>query len=324
MRYEEIFSIFSSEKWRVVREDDTLKATKGGYGFHGSVLFHLGLLVVFIAVVVSSITRFSAELLLTEGFPMKLGKDAFVKIYKNRWLSEVPSSVVELKRFVPSYEKGKFAKDFSAELSIDGARKDVHVNKPADMGGFQLSLHRFGFAPSFKVTDEKGREVLNATVNLVVVGGKEDSFLIPNTPYLIYTEFFPDFFYDNGRFGSRSIVPKNPVFLLRMTSNGRELGRNFVRLGDTVDIGGLYIKFDALNYWVDLIVGRDYGLWIFAAGFGMGVLGLALRFVFPDKQMEISITGNKALIKGWTKYFPDFFEEEIRRIVEKLQNQRLS
>jgi len=144
----EISSLLSSEKWSVVRKNDSLVADKGGFGFWGSILFHLGLLTVFVAVVVSSLTQFSAELLLTEGFPVRLGKDAFVKIYKSRGLSAIPSSLIELKRFVPFYEKDRFAKDFSAELLIDDIQKDVHVNRPIKIGGFQLSLHRFGFSPS--------------------------------------------------------------------------------------------------------------------------------------------------------------------------------
>ncbi len=315
---EEVVSLLASLKWSVLRKDGVVMATKGGFGFWGSILFHAGLLLVFVAVSVSAITQFNAELLLTEGYPVTLSPDAFVKIHKKNGMASLPPAVLELKRFVPRYEQDRFATDFSAEILMDGMPKKIQVNSPVETSGFQLSLHRFGFSPSFLITDERGREILNATINLVIVGGKEDSFAIPGTSYVIHTEFFPDFYAEQGRYGSRGILPKNPVFLMRVLSEGRETGRGLVPLGQTVRIGNLTIKSDGLSYWVDLIVGRDYGIWIFTLGFAAGILGLACRFAVPDKHLEVRIEGDKLCLKGWSKYFPAFFEEELKKILNKI------
>jgi cytochrome c biogenesis protein ResB len=320
IQLEDIKSMLSSEKWSITEEDNHLVAKKGKAGFWGSLLFHLGLLIVFIAGVISSLTRFNAELLLTEGFPVMLREESFVKIYKNNSILSIPPSIIELKKFIPLYEKGIYAKDFSAKISIDGVERELRVNRPIDIGGFQLSLHRFGFSPYFRITENNGKELLNANINLVVIGGKEDSFTIPDTFYVIYTKFFPDFFSKNGRVGSRGIVPKNPVFFLRIFYDNKELGRGMVKLGSTITIDELNISFKDLNYWVDLIVSKDYGVWLFSIGLAIGIFGLIMRFILPDKQLKINVVGNRVYIKGWTKYFPSFFEDEINKVLEKISN----
>lgn len=315
---EKAVSLLSSAQWSVTRKDGLVTAAKGGFGFWGSILFHAGLLMIFVAVAVSALTQFNAELLLTESFPVTLGPAAFVKIHKKNGLASLPPAVLELKRFVPRYEQDRFATDFSAQLLIDGFPRDVHVNKPVEINGFQLSLHRFGFSPSFRITDRHGSEILNANINLVVVGGKEDSFAVPDTSYVIHTEFFPDFYAEKGRYGSRSVIPKNPVFLISVASESRETERKLVPLGETVTAGDLTINFNGLNYWIDLIVGRDYGIWILAAGLAAGVLGLALRFGIPDKELEARFEGDTLYLTGWSKYFPAFFQDEMDELLKKM------
>ncbi len=318
---ERAVALLSAARWSVTRRDSLITAAKGGFGFWGSILFHAGLLAILVAVTVSALTQFNAELLLTEGFPVTLGPDAFVKVHKKNGLASLPPAVLELKRFVPRYERDRFATDFSAQLLIDGSPKDIHVNKPVDIDGFQLSLHRFGFSPSFRITDRSGKEIVNANVNLVIVGGAEDSFRIPDTGYTIHTRFFPDFSADGGRYGSRGPLPRNPVLLLSVSSGDRQTDWRAVPLGQTVMIGDLHVGFSGLSYWIDLIVGRDYGIWILAAGLSAGVLGLAVRFGAPHKELAVRFEGNTVYLTGWTKYFPAFFQAEMDELLKMLEEQ---
>ncbi len=317
MGIRDIASLLSDQKWALREQANGLIADKGVSGFWGSVLFHAGLLLMFVAVVVSARTRFNAELLLTEGFPVQLGSEAFVKIYKSNGLASLPQATIELKRFVPTYERDIYKKDFSALLSVNGESREVHVNRPVEIGDFQLNLHRFGFAPSFRIADQAGREVLNATVNLVLADGASDSFLVPGTLYEVRAQFFPDFFSDGGKSRSRSALPKNPVFLLTVKHMGQQIGKGLIRLGDASEIGGLTITFDGLNYWTDMIVSKDHGVWLFAWSFVLIVLGLTVRFALPDKQLFITVSGKDITIKGWCKYYPSFFEDEVKTLLEK-------
>ncbi len=314
---EEIGALLASERWRVTRSGGSVTADKGSFGFWGSIVFHLGLLLIFVAVVISSLTQFNAELLLTEGFPVRLGRDTFVKIYKGNGLASLPPATVLLRKFTSEYENDVYEKDFAAHLLIDGKEREVHVNRPADIGDFQIALHRFGFAPSFRITDSTGKEILNATINLVLAGGQEDSFRIPGTPYEVQARFFPDFATEGKRIGSRTPVPNNPVFLLRVTEQGRETGEGLIGLNRTETIGGLTITFDGLNYWADMIVSRDYGLWFFAGSVFLIVLGLAVRFGLSDKQLVVTAGEGRISIRGWCKYYPMFFEDQVQRIIDK-------
>lgn len=306
-------AVLAARCWRTVRNGEGLSARKGGWGWWGSILFHAGLLLLMAAGVLSAFTRFNGELLLTEGFPVVLGRGAFVAPPEGRRVA-LPPETVELRRFIPTYAQGRFAEDFEARVAVNGKEHGLHVNRPLAIGAFQLNLNRYGFAPTFRITDASGRELLNATLELAVVGGEKDSFAIPGTPYRVETRFFPDFVAKGGEIGSQSPLPRAPVFWLTLSANGKRLGRTLVRLGRQEALGPLTVRFSGLAYWVDLFVTRDDGLWLFVAGFIAGLFGLAVRFLLPDKELTVTVAEDLVTLTGWTRYCPAFFADELARL----------
>lgn len=253
-------------------------------GFFGSVVFHSGILTIIFAGVVSMLTLFSGELLLAEGYPTPLGREGFLKIWREPTLmkSGLPRGMVTLESYKSVYA-GNSPVDYEARLILEmngAVRKEVvKVNKPLYISGFQYTLNRYGFSPGFMVQDEKGNTLMDAFINLVIVEGDEDYFEIPGTGAKLYVRFFPDFEMTKNGPGSKSRLPDNPVAAVKVKLGNQESRFRLIKKGEKAYIMGYNITFDDLKYWNHFLVNRDMGLPFLVVGVFLLTGGLIVRFV---------------------------------------------
>lgn len=261
-------------------------------GFWGSMVFHAGLLTVILAGVVSMLTLFSGEILLTEGFPASLGKEGFLKVWREPVFGvKIPEGRITLKGFKSIYQ-GNFPVDHESRVSIerDGtiAEATIKVNAPLLVNDIQYTLNRYGFSPAFVVEDEKGKILLDAFINLVVVGGVEDSFDIPEAGARVFVRFFPDFVMTKDGPITKSKLPNSPVVALKVGRDGRESKFILIKKGSKVEIMGLKFTFADLRYWNHFLVSRDKGRPVLAVGLFFLVSGLIIRFLTMERKREMS------------------------------------
>lgn len=270
--------------------DRLVKTRKKSIGFWGSMLFHAGLLTIIVAAVVTKLTLFEAELLLTEGYPMSLGKEGFLTVGRDPLAGiYFPEGKITMTKFKSIYE-GQFPVDHEALIKLEMEGKvstlSIKVNQPMKVDELQYSLNRYGFAPAFVVKDGSGKILLDAFINLVVVGSEEDSFEVPGADAVVDVIFLPDFeMTDDGPL-SRSSLPNNPVVALRVRKGGLETKYLHVKMGESGNLMGLEISFPEVKYWAHILVSRDKGVPLFMVGFLLGVCGLIVRYVRMLKKEE--------------------------------------
>lgn len=260
-------------------------------GFLGSITFHAGLLTIIIAGVVSMLTLFSGELLLAEGYPTPLGREGFLKIWRDPILMkrELPKGMVTLESYKSVYV-GNSPVDHEAKLilEMDGAVRNevVKVNNPLYLNGFQYTINRYGFSPGFVVQDDKGNTLLDAFINLVIVEGDEDYFEIPETGAKIYVRFFPDFEMTKNGPVSKSRLPNNPVAAVKVKMGNQESKFRLLKKGEKAFVMGYNITFDDLKYWNHFLVNRDKGQPFLVFGVFLLTGGLIVRFVTMINKKE--------------------------------------
>lgn len=297
---------------------------KGDRGILGSILFHIGIDLLLIGAVVSVFTRYNGRLMLTEGFEVEPEK--VLAEMKMDVDTDFPYKKMLLESFETVYREGSFPVDHTAivglvDRSNDINRETIKVNQPLKTGGYQLSLDRSSFSPRFIVTERNGKEVVDAYVNLVLPGiDKSDYFDLPGTGIRIDATFFPDFFMEGNRPGSRSVIPNNPVFLLEFYRAGEKVGSGLLPLNKRMDFddGRYTIQFADLKTWILLSVSRDSGLPLVAAALFIIVLGLVVRFMLNEKRVWVVINKEGSYMGGRAGYFPALYEEELKRLSEKL------
>lgn len=260
-----------------------VKTKKKGMSFWGSILFHAGLLIIIVASVVTMMTLFEGEFLLTEGYTYSLGRDGYLKVSREPMTGiELPKGTITMTRYRNIYH-GEVPIDHEATVMLEreGNReiRFIKVNEPLQIDDIHYTLNRYGFAPAFVIRDDKNTLLLDAFVNLEVVAGKEDSFEIPGKNIRIVVRFFPDFEMTKDGPVNKSRLPNNPVAAVKVVNGDIETKFRHVGIGNEVEMMGLKITFPELKYWAHVLVNRDRGEPLFFLGFILAVGGLIVRFL---------------------------------------------
>ncbi len=304
---------------------------RGQAGFVGSIAFHVGLLFVLVGAAASSLTRWNGEILITEGFPAPLAPSAMHNVSRREGFPDLTGYSLSIRDFMADYSLQGTPVDFAALLSVVHAgspvrEAPVRVNQAFRWRDFQLTLHRYGFAPEIVATDPAGkRHVESVNVLQVLPPGREDAVPIPDGGEL-RVRLYPDYATIQGRPASRSLRPLRPVIVFRwLDTEGGELATGRVARGETVTSGGYAVAFPALSYWAGFRVSRDRGLAFFALGSLVGAIGLALRLAFPDQSVRLEWAacdnGARLRVLASTRFFPALHEEQVERLVASLKGE---
>ena len=307
-------------------DEATVVATRGAGGFAGSIVFHLGLLVVMVGVAVSARTRVNGEVMLVEGFPLALGPGTVARATRPDALIPLVGVTAAVRDFTATYERGFMPVDFAAILEVrregTGHPEVVRVNEGVSAEGFQLTLHRYGFAPELEVTGADGRRLADGVAILrLVPPGTEDGLPLGDGSEL-QLALYPDHVARGGAPATRSMYPIAPVLAIRHLVGGKEVARGLVPRGEAATIGALRVSFRGLRYWADFMLARDGGLWWIAAGGALVALGLGLRFMLDPQLVRVAAAaspgGTHLDILVSARYFPALNAERARGLEKGL------
>ena len=266
-----------------------IRTKKKDIGFWGSMVFHAGLLSIIVAAMITKVTLFEGEVLLTEGFDFPLGREGYIRIDREPESGiTLPEGTITMTKYKNIYQ-GDFAIEHIANVSIKRGdttlERVIKVNHPLEIDDLQYTLNKYGFTPAFVVKDQEGNVLVDAFINLVVITGKEDSFQIPGKNTMFYVRFHPDFEMTEDGPTSRSRIPNNPVVAVKVKSWGKETKFHHIKLGESANIMGYNIAFPELKYWAHFLVKRDHGIPVFIVAFFLVVGGLCIRFLTMERKV---------------------------------------
>lgn len=319
-------SFLSKGRWEISREKNTdlmvISGQKGMSGFWGSVAFHAGLVCCFLAGPVTTLTGFSGELTVTEdvSLPLKAG----IVAHKGYDAAIIPEAQVQVNHLRGEYFQGQYRYDFGGELALTDNLGSHHipfaVNTPASYRGYQFSLNEYGNAPRL-VLERDGGTLFDYYLNLKHPEGGDYFELEPGVRALVM--FFPDFFRQGDKIGSRSRRPNNPVTLVRIFRGDREVFKGLFKPGDEEIWEGNRIRVPDYRHWVTLNVTKEQGVLLLMLGSLLGGAGLLARFLSNERRIDFEIfpmgeeTGFK--VWGYSRYYPAFLEKEVLEIAQKIK-----
>jgi cytochrome c biogenesis protein len=319
---ERIKGILSKGRWeRTVEQEGgsvIISGQKGMSGFWGSIVFHVGLIICFFAGPVTALTTFRGQFVVPEDLSMPLREGMASHVGKS--LSTLPDLSVKVHDFSAEFFEGRFKYDFRGMLTFTDEyhEKDVPfaVNEPVDYRGYQFSLHEFGYSPHVIIKKE-GRDVFDFYLNLRHPE-KGDNFDIVGEDMRAFVMFFPDFFREGSTVGSRTRRLDNPVTMIKLHRDGREVFKGLFKFGDSEHFEGYTITVADYRHWVNLVVVREAGMHVVIVGFVIGVAGLFVRFLSNERRLEFELSprGELTMIKvsGYSRYYPEVVQmaETIR------------
>jgi cytochrome c biogenesis protein len=168
-------------------EEPWLSAEKGYLREAGNLLFHLALLGVLVSVALGGLFGYKADRLLVQGSTFADTQSDLDEFFPGRFVSAADLSpfVITLDRFDASYissgpQRGQPA-SFDAQVSYAAypggpTRTDnLEVNRPLSVDGAKVYLIGHGYAPVFRVTDERGQVVYDQATPFI--SGASGNFL---------------------------------------------------------------------------------------------------------------------------------------------------
>lgn len=290
----------------------------GERGWWGSMVMHLGLLVLLVAGLTSSVTRFSGTMVLAEGQQVRDEAAAYYTIAESpRFGSAFTGAELGLHSMDFTYDGGTIV-DAVAWMTRLGEPRDVpvRVNYPLRAKGKSYLLSETGLAAELRVA--QGTETLaEGVVNLGkrVPEGYADEFPLPDGRTLVATAV-PDRAIAPGSTAEHVYILTNPVVRFGMQ------GLPPVELapGQNGEIGGLSVTVASVRRWTSFNVRADKGLPIAYVGFALVLFGTIARWLDPEVRLTLDISADGSSARMWhvSRYGTASAERAVARVEKAL------
>jgi cytochrome c biogenesis protein ResB len=263
----------------------------------GSLVMHVGILLVLIAGVLSGLTRFDGRIALTEGQTLPDAPGSYLRAPSlPRLGAAFGASTVRLDSLRAQYDGSAITQAFAQLTFADGASsstQEVSVNSPARWRGKSYLLLKGGHAVRLGATSMAGEQLFpDAVVRLgdKIEGGYGDTVMLANGRKLEIATFADA---SNPKAAAEQPLRlADPVVTLRVAG-----GKDVVHLrpGSVGQVDGVEVKVSDVRLWNEFAVKADRATPVAYAAFAVMVLGAAVRFGFarrrPDSAMSTSEGG---------------------------------
>lgn len=308
-----------------------VRGEKGDVGVWGSVLFHIGILLIMAAVVLTTSASFEASVKLTEGQAFDARVDKYGVKKAGRWYSPPSQPLTfRLKRVEADYDvNGSTTVASIVEPTLEGRASrflepsPVYISHGLHYAGMTIHQGRaIGYAPLVVVLNAAGKPLLQGYLQLTTVEGSQSSsfvdyFTLKDKDARIDVELLPDAVYRNGAYVSRSGTLKSPVLHAIMHEHGKLVLDRFIPATRNVSAGGYTVFFGGVRRWSQLDISDAPGVPVLVAGSLLGLLGLALRLLYVRRRIVVVLRqpdraqAVKVDVGGSSEKFQRLFEEEL-------------
>lgn len=323
-------SLFRGEGYQVRVDGLELFACKHRSGLLGSILFHLGLVILLAGFLVNNLWGYKGAMLLPERVPLKLPED--LQVEKQGWFFRPPQSLfVGLDKF--SYQSGtRDSKEPEIQpealLRFSDERNQwsraIKINYPIDAGGLSWRYLDSGYSVLLNLSSPDGL-VVNDYANIASHNGEAWYDVIKLSDQLqLEINFYPDFAQQGGQLLSQSRLPNNPVLQLTIVQNGVKTGPVLIPMGQVQNVGQFSVAFPDYRYWVALDVGADPGRYLLYLGGALAVVGLLWRTLLITKMVQIKVisqeeVGNTLVLWGSrATYGKALHHVEIEKLLDSI------
>ena len=319
----EVTAVLRHRGYAISGSQEGIMGHKGTLGSWGSLLFHGGLVLLFLGVLVSSATRFRGFVELASGQAFQESNGYLVErrgVLSPRGL-DFSATVVEMG---VAFWPDDTVKDIWAQVVVQDEESPVvegmvRRNQSLRLQGTVLNLGSpFGAAALLRYIPSDGSGPLQGYVHFPAES-PQNRFTIPGAGLGVEAELLGP--WRQALEGTPSSSP--PSLRLTLGGEGGAPAPHELGLGQSVAIAGGELAFDSLKPWALFMVSRDRGLAIMILGGTIALVGLALAlFVFP-RWISIRPAEGGWQVTGQTPWAVSSFQAEMRRIRVQIEGSKL-
>ena len=352
-------SLSSAELWlkknryRALRESNSISAEKGFLRETGNLLFHLSLILILIGMSAGALFGMKADVIVNEGERFINTPTSYDSVKYGRLTDEKSLNpfIIESKKFTATYDEiTNQPKDYSLEVLVKktpeskAEKRTLKVNRPLTFGSTRIYLQANGYSPFVTVRNQKDEVMYSGAIPFLPQDGNLRSLgaikVGDSTPqYGFIGVLLPTASTDQSGAGI-SIFPLalDPKLLLSVwsgdlgvdsgvpqsvyrldTSRMKKLGLVSLKVGQSKRFEGGTITLEKVVPWVNLQIVRDPGKDFSLIGAILAITGLLASLFVRRRRIWVRETGTKLEIAGLAKNAAPGLEDEIKALAEKVK-----
>jgi len=282
----------------------------GGAGFVGSVVMHLGLVLVMVGGIVSGLTTFRGEMVLTEGQSLTDGEDAYITLGALPRVGPAFGDFsVGLADMDMRYTDGTIT-DAIATMQVtdaSGVREArARVNYPLRVQDKSFLLQESGHSVQLSVMSPSGDIRFDSFLNLKTQTDRGYTDTVAVDDLVVRITSRPDASVPLDQSVSDALTLIDPSVVVEVYRDASLLGAATLRPGEGEQLDGYTVVLGDVRLWTRFLVRSDRGLPIIYLAFALVILGTVVRFADPDRYcaavIEKRADGSSVSVWGRSRY----------------------
>ncbi|PKM80354.1 MAG: hypothetical protein CVU89_14185 [Firmicutes bacterium HGW-Firmicutes-14] len=259
------------------------KITGSNTAKRGSVIFHLGLVLILFGFGISALFGMKGRVMIPEGVAVRFPSEiSSVETGKLHSFEEYTVGLNEMELVREGENIGQVRSHVDFITNGQSGRRVIEINRPAKFRGYYWRSMNWGYSVHLIIKSED-MTVLDNFLNIATHrdGLYYDRYSVPDLGE------FQVRFYANmpvqGKPAEKAVFPDRPaveIKLLSSDTSGAEPGGPIIPLGQTGKLGNYTVSFSEHRFWEEFDVSSDPGESFIFLGSILAVAGLFLRVVF--------------------------------------------
>ncbi|GAM09106.1 cytochrome c biogenesis protein Ccs1 [Geobacter sp. OR-1] len=305
-----------------VGQDRALKFIRCSWGYWGTALFHIGMVVVIATSLVIALTERRGALMIAQGetlaptdewtnteegllagklrLPATFRFDDLRITYDSR---NIPEHIESLVTFIRSGSQEQLSVAVNAVARYQGMRI-YHANE-------------YGDAFSLEFIAPDGSRHLEKLLIEHPTGLKEAGYLDTKLPWLPFTlslKYFADFEH-------KSMNSPNRQLIMRLMTEKQERARATLIANQSARLGDYQVRLLRVDKWAKFTFVDVHGMAAVFAGFALMMLGALLSYMTPPRELFIVPQEDNRYSAYWrSTKFAEFYAEERAALVSILES----
>ena len=176
----------------------------------------------------------------------------------------------------------------------DGSRATIAINEPVSIGGAQVAIDGFGYAPEFRFVPLDGAEDGGFVKLKVFPPGAVDEFDLIGTVYRVKVSIFPDAEIDGREVVNRTLNLRDPAIAVSVEDVAAEgaVGRVYtgiVRPGEPIALPMGTLSFPSIRHYAEIRVVRNPAAPVFLGALALAMGAVCTRFVARRREVLVVI-----------------------------------
>lgn len=324
--------ILEQRRYRLAFNENSIIATKSKWGIWGSVICHIGLIIIIVGAL-------SSVMFKMYGFdPIAEGQVFTEKHEEYFYLEEAPffnEGHLGFKAKVMDqrikYKKGKLDKIETDLVILEKGRvvkkQTVDPSHPLIYKNVYFYYDKHGYTPLLTVFNKEHKPIYRSFTFFDTIEDKDGEkfkveYKIPTTDLKIKGTFYPDFIIKKGEYTNETEKIKNPVVGLKVYKQGEKIYDGLLKQNKPIQLGEKKLVMGEVRGWTGFVISRDPGNTPIFVGFAVALLGMIIIYLVNPQRLKIEFEEvdeeTKIYIYGQQDKYKSDFEGKIKELVKEL------